>query len=318
MIVHLVCVVHIVLFCFWTVGGFVPHVWVHASVRHCVETLVPCSLVCLCVGWLNVSLVWGSMHPNVIVWGCVCVLCVCMSVSCLCMRFCGDVVKFFALARCVCVWGVSFSQSQHPMKKRKQTIKNTKRQNHEKQITWTTHTHTTDTQWRPWEGMFSRTTRKNNVRSNFLWFTASCNSQCLSHFVASFIVVRAKTTIIGLDATNENGKYWAGDNYWYKHQFGMREWSFCKFADVNLVMTSLSSQWWGSPNFGRNVAQKWTHESEPTPFMVSDERALAHLNPMLGSSLIANTAHRKMADVESLAPEIHRSDHWILPIKDWE
>ena len=53
---------------------------------------------------------------------------------------------------------------------------------------------------------------------------------------------------------------------WHKHQFGMREWSLCKFADVNLVMTSLSSQWWGSPNFGRNVAQSWTHESEPTPF----------------------------------------------------
>ena len=55
------------------------------------------------------------------------------------------------------------------------------------------------------------------------------------------------------------------------------------------------------------------------PFMVSDERALEHLNPMLGSSLIANTAHRKMADVElSLASEVHRSEHRTLPIKDRE
>ena len=155
------------------------------------------------------------------------------------MRFCGDVVKFFALARWVCVW-VSFSQSQHPMKKRKQTIKKTRKDKITKNKSLEPHTHATDTQWRPWEGMFSRITRNNNVRSNFLWFTASCNSQCLSHFVASFIVVRAKTTIIGLDATNENGKYWAGENYWHKRELGMREWSLCKFADVNLVMTSLS------------------------------------------------------------------------------
>ena len=144
-IVHLacVCVVHVALFCFWTVGGFVPHVWVHVSFRHCVETLLPCSLVCLCVGWLNVSLVLGSMHHNVIVWGCICVLSVCMSVSCLCMRFCGDVVKFFALARCVCVCvcGGVVQPKSTPDEKTKTNHKKT--QNHEKQITWTTHTRQT-------------------------------------------------------------------------------------------------------------------------------------------------------------------------------
>ena len=96
----------------------------------------------------------------------------------------------------------------------------------------------------------------------------------------------------------------------------MCEWSLRNFTDGNLVMTSPSSQGWGSPNFERNVAQSWTSESEPAPFVVSDERALEHLNPMSSSSIIANTAHQKMADVElSLAPEVHQNHHWIFPIK---
>ena len=177
--------------------------------RHCVETLVPCSLVCLCVGWLNVSLVWGAIHHIVIVWGCICVVSVCMSVFCLCVRFCGDVVKFFALARCVCVGVVQpkstpaektktnhektrkrqhYENIQKQMKttitkKRQKGSRNKKSQqnhgskHHEKTKTrkdkitknksLEPQTHATDTQRRPWEGMFSRITRKNNVRSNF-------------------------------------------------------------------------------------------------------------------------------------------------------
>ena len=45
--------------------------------------------------------------------------------------------------------------------------------------------------------MLSRITRKSNMRSTFCWFTESCNSQCLSHFAAPFIVVRAETSITG-------------------------------------------------------------------------------------------------------------------------
>ena len=45
--------------------------------------------------------------------------------------------------------------------------------------------------------MLSRITRKSNVRSTLCWFTESCNSQCLSHFAAPFIVVRAETSITG-------------------------------------------------------------------------------------------------------------------------
>ena len=33
--------------------------------------------------------------------------------------------------------------------------------------------------------------------------------------------------------------------------------------------------------------------NEPTPFMISDERAVKHLIPTLGSSLIANSAYQK-------------------------
>ena len=52
--------------------------------------------------------------------------------------------------------------------------------------------------------------------------------------------------------------------------------------------------------------------------MVSDERALEHLNAMLGSPLIASSAHQKMAHVElSLAPEVHECNHWILAIKSF-
>ena len=44
-------------------------------------------------------------------------------------------------------------------------------------------------------GMLSGISRKRSVRSSPYWFKESCNSQCLSHFAAPFIVVRAETSI---------------------------------------------------------------------------------------------------------------------------
>ena len=44
-------------------------------------------------------------------------------------------------------------------------------------------------------GMLSGISRKHSIRSNPDWFTEFCNSQCLSHFAAPFIVVRAETSV---------------------------------------------------------------------------------------------------------------------------
>jgi predicted ABC-class ATPase len=44
-------------------------------------------------------------------------------------------------------------------------------------------------------GMLSGISRKRSMRSRSYWFTEFCNSQCLSHFAAPFIVVRAETSI---------------------------------------------------------------------------------------------------------------------------
>ncbi len=44
-------------------------------------------------------------------------------------------------------------------------------------------------------GMLSGISQKHNMRSGFCRFTEFCNSQCLSHFAAPFIVVRAETSI---------------------------------------------------------------------------------------------------------------------------
>ena len=44
-------------------------------------------------------------------------------------------------------------------------------------------------------GMLSGVSRKRSIRSNPYWFTEFCNSQCLSHFAAPFIVVRAETSV---------------------------------------------------------------------------------------------------------------------------
>ena len=43
--------------------------------------------------------------------------------------------------------------------------------------------------------MLSGISRKRSIRSNLYWFTEFCNSQCLSHFAAPFIVVRAETSV---------------------------------------------------------------------------------------------------------------------------
>ena len=44
-------------------------------------------------------------------------------------------------------------------------------------------------------GMLSGMSQKRSIRSNPYWFTEFCNSQCLSHFAAPFIVVRAETSV---------------------------------------------------------------------------------------------------------------------------
>ena len=44
-------------------------------------------------------------------------------------------------------------------------------------------------------GVLSGISRKRSIRSNPYWFTEFCNSQCLSHFAAPFIVVRAETSV---------------------------------------------------------------------------------------------------------------------------
>ena len=43
--------------------------------------------------------------------------------------------------------------------------------------------------------MLSGISRKRNAHSSHYWFSEFCNSQCLSHFAAPFIGVRAKTSI---------------------------------------------------------------------------------------------------------------------------
>ena len=65
----------------------------------------------------------------------------------------------------------------------------------------------------------SGVSRKHSMRSSSCWFTEFCKSQCLSHFAAPFIVVRAETSVAenciskegrgctdrGLKHVNENG-----------------------------------------------------------------------------------------------------------------
>ena len=44
-------------------------------------------------------------------------------------------------------------------------------------------------------GMLPGITRRHNIRSKFYWFSEFCNSQCLSHFAAPFIVAWAETSV---------------------------------------------------------------------------------------------------------------------------
>ena len=136
---------------------------------------------------------------------------------------------------------VSFSQSQDPMKKHEKRthpkeheqhhekiqrknmtttittknhgMRNHARRNHENKIT-----EETITKRQKHETTKSRTIhrnhthahateeRKNNMRSTFKVFTDSCNSQCLSHFAAALIVVRAKTSTLKPSTKMENTK----------------------------------------------------------------------------------------------------------------
>ena len=64
--------------------------------------------------------------------------------------------------------------------------------------------------------MLSGITRKSNMRSTNCWFTESCNSQCLSHFAAPFIVVR-KTSITGscvVHTTASHPRKWQIFRWW--------------------------------------------------------------------------------------------------------
>ena len=55
-------------------------------------------------------------------------------------------------------------------------------------------------------GMLSGISRKRSIRSNPYWFTEFCNSQCLSHFAAPFIVVRAETSVAESCVCNKRWK----------------------------------------------------------------------------------------------------------------
>lgn len=44
-------------------------------------------------------------------------------------------------------------------------------------------------------GTLPGVSRKRSIRSNVNWFAEFCNSQCLSHFAAPFIVVRAEASV---------------------------------------------------------------------------------------------------------------------------
>ena len=47
----------------------------------------------------------------------------------------------------------------------------------------------------PWNRHTSRQARKCSMRSEIYWFAEFCQSQCLSHLAASFIVTRAEASI---------------------------------------------------------------------------------------------------------------------------
>ena len=56
-------------------------------------------------------------------------------------------------------------------------------------------------------GMLSGISQKRSIRSSPYWFTEFCNSQCLSHFAAPFIVVRAETSVAESCRTNSITEY---------------------------------------------------------------------------------------------------------------
>ena len=93
-------------------------------------------------------------------------------------------------------------------------------------------------------GMLPGISRKRNVRSKFWWFTRSCNSHCVSHFAAFFIVVGTKTSVAEscIHLYNFNVKYcinWPTELYQQYHihprfgfslfvVFGIGRWVSCE------------------------------------------------------------------------------------------
>ena len=189
---HLACVLF--FFVFGQLVGLCRMFGFTHDFRHCVETLLPCALMCVCVLGDWMSLLFRFRFIFMSLCG---VVSVCMSVFCLCVRFCGDVVKFFALARCVCVGVVqpkstpaektnkptkkarkdTSTPKSKKTKKMKTTIttpnysrRNDETRNHEntetrkdkimRQTTWATHTHTHATD------NTMKTLRKHNIKIN--------------------------------------------------------------------------------------------------------------------------------------------------------
>jgi len=47
----------------------------------------------------------------------------------------------------------------------------------------------------PEANLLARVSQKHRIHSKSYWFTETCNSQCLLHFAAPFMVVQAETSI---------------------------------------------------------------------------------------------------------------------------
>ena len=119
----------VVLFCIWTIGGFVPHVWVHAwfsSLCRNACSVCTCVFVCWVTECFSCFGCDSSCCHRVGLWLCsVCVYVFCAFLRC--------VVKFFVFARCVCV-GVVQPKSTPAEKNETNPQKSTKRHKHPKKV----------------------------------------------------------------------------------------------------------------------------------------------------------------------------------------
>ena len=81
--------------------------------------------------------------------------------------------------------------------------------------------------------MLSGISQKHNMRSSPCRFTEICNSQCLSHFAAPFIVVRTETSIA--ESCNEKN----GRSHWQvmtlKRHAGQRQQETCRRRQLNCM-----------------------------------------------------------------------------------